>query len=112
MAARKFSDAQISLLEKEYNAGLNSTSVIKFGDRICGLAEKADIEISDVKTWINNRKRGAPPTCFPMDQIQPNPPKKQQLKAPPIRKRPSGYNLFSGQLFANGKKTSAFSRMN
>jgi len=65
MAARKFSEVQFELLEKEYNAGLNSVSVKKVGDRIKHLAERAGLEEATVKTWINNRKRGPPPTCFP-----------------------------------------------
>ena len=50
MAARKFSEVQIELLEKEYNAGLSSVSVKKVGDRIKLLAERTDLEEATVKT--------------------------------------------------------------
>ena len=105
MAARKFSEVQIELLEKEYNAGLNSVSVKKVGDRIKHLAERTGLEEATVKTWINNRKRGPPPTCFPSPSTMSNeePSKaKKALRLPSVSRQPSGYNLFAGDLFSNG----------
>ena len=104
MATRKFTEAQVALLEQDYNEGLNSVSMKKFGDRIQRLAEKSGLEEAVVKTWINNRKRGPPPTCFP-SASQNNCPSeaKKVLKAPPVCRQPSGYNLFAGELFSNGK---------
>ena len=108
MAACKFTEAQVALQEQDYNEGLNSVSMKKFGDRIQRLAEKSGLEEEVMKTWINNRKRGLPPTeredCFP-SASQNNPPSeaKKVLKAPPVCRQPSGYNLFTGELISNGK---------
>eukprot|EP00794_Sanderia_malayensis_P010189 gene10189-11236_t len=64
---RKFSDAQVSLLELEFNSGLCSTSLKKFGDRITTLAKRTGLRESDVQCWINNRKCGPAPSCFPSE---------------------------------------------
>jgi len=98
MAAGKFSEAQFELLEKEYNAGLNSVSVKKVGDRIKHLAERAGLEEATVKTWINNRKRGPPPTCFPSTSTTSNeePSKaKKALRLPSVSRQHSGYTSIS-----------------
>jgi len=98
MAVRKFSEVQFELLEKEYKAGLNSVSVKKVGDRIKHLAERAGLEEATVKTWINNRKRGPPPTCFPSTSTTSNeePSKaKKALRLPSVSRQPSGYNSIS-----------------
>jgi len=103
MAARKFSEVQIDLLENEYNAGLNSVSVKKVGDRIKHLAERTGLEEATVKTWINNRKRGPPPTCFPSTTSNEEASKaKKALRLPSLSRQPSGYNLFAGDLFSKG----------
>ena len=103
MAARKFSEAQVDLMEKEYNAGLNSVSVKKVGDQIKRLAERTGLEEATVKTWINNRKRGPPPSCFPSTSDSNNESKaKKALRVPSISRQPSGYNMFAGNLFSNG----------
>ena len=105
MAARKFSEVQIALLEQEYNAGLNSVSVKKVGDRIKCLAERTGLEEATVKTWINNRKRGPPPACFPSTSTtgsEEASKAKKALRLPSVSRQPSGYNLFSGDLFSKG----------
>ena len=103
--ASKFSIIHIELLEKEYNAGLNSVSVKKVGDPIEHLAERTGLEEATVKTWINNRKRGPPPTCFPSTSTTSNeePSKaKKALRLPSVSRQPSGYNVYAGGLFSNG----------
>eukprot|EP00794_Sanderia_malayensis_P006782 gene6782-7547_t len=100
---RKFSDAQVSLLELEFNSGLCSTSLKKFGDRITTLAKRTGLRESDVQCWINNRKRGPAPSCFPSESGEEigQQPTKRPLLATKIKRRPSGYNLFSGNIFSN-----------
>ena len=66
--ARKFTEAQLFFLEAEFNNGLTSTSMVKYGDRFRDLHEKTDLPIDQLQRWINNRSRGPRPTCF----IRPN----------------------------------------
>eukprot|EP00794_Sanderia_malayensis_P000769 gene769-61_t len=108
MVARKFTDSQLALLELEFNAGLNSTSEKQFGDRMRRLADRSGLPESTIKVWINNRKRGPPPTCFPSSstdvsgsEVDKASRPKKPLKAPCISRKPSGYNLFVGELFSN-----------
>ena len=120
--ARKFTEAQLFFLEAEFNNGLTSTSMVKYGDRFRDLHEKTDLPIDQLQRWINNRSRGPRPTCFIRpnvndDGVNMEAEKQDQktaanirkheatglYKKPPSTKCATGYAVFCGEVFRERK---------
>ena len=116
-AARKFTEAQIFFLESEFNKGLASTSMTKYGDRFRYLNEKTGLPIDIIQRWINNRSRGPRPTCFRPNNVNEDVDMESEesrrpansntetrcFKKPPSTKSATGYAVFCGEVFREHK---------